>query len=747
MKIQDKLLKVTMFAAVLLGASITTQNVKADTATDSDNADDQANVTVTKNSSDKPLYNGFVNDQTNNSSTADTATQSSANQANTNVSSTSDSDKTTWSDTNQFKPQNDYYDYVNNQWLLRTNVAKDKQDIGTISQTQQSVNDQFYDKFMNYVNGTEHTTDPTMQKAIDFYKLYMSKNYTDTTALSKDSSTRILQEANKINNLQSIDQFSQEMNELLKEGVTFPFNIKVDIDQNNPQLRSLYFYGAAPMLMGDDGQPSDDKQTSETTIAKFLSDANVPFSEIQNIIVNTKKFDQILAKYQTDEDKVTDKVQDGYTGDGINRTTNYLPVSYLNLVNGATFVDLDDLINQMTGMSPGYVFEMTPSFYENFNEIVNPENFIKMKSWMVSNYILNNSSYINQLQNNFPTVANEQTEQFNQRMAYYLTRNAFSDEFSKYFGDVLLTKENKNAVMNMTENIVSAYKDEITNSTWLSDSGKQAALDKLDSIKINVGYPSDSYAYFNQIDIPERGSIYQIYHDILAAKNYQQYVDYQKPVDRTQWGSLSSLETNAQYSPRRNAIFIGTGIIQKPFFDAEQTDPQNYGGLGTILGHEISHAFDKNGSLYDKDGLFDNLWTADDYQNFMKKYNQVIANFDNINFKGISLNGKLTVDENLADSNGLDVAERALTQTTANPNWDQFFRSYARINRHKYYLTSDTFKDDSQELLGLSSDVHSPFPVRVDVNLQNNDIFAKTYNVKPGDGMWIDPDKRFVFWS
>ncbi|WP_164507169.1 M13 family metallopeptidase [Companilactobacillus furfuricola] len=744
MKIQNQLLKATMFTAVLLGASITSQTVKADETNDANTTNDSA---AKSEKQAVPLYNGFkstdeVNDNV--ATTQSAASQTSARETTaTNVSS--NDENIAQSGTNQFKPQNDYYDYVNHKWLQSTDVDSTKADAGSIPTAQAQIDQQVQDKFESYVDGTIGTKDKTMQKALDFYNLYLSKNYSNMTDVSKDAFSGLRKVIDQIDSLQDLSDFSKHMDELMQEGVTLPIGVKVDIDQRNPELRALYFYGASPILLDEEGQTSNGHSQTQDIIGSALNNAGVPWSTIQGIMINASKFDEILVKNQSAADIKTDGYQNGYQDVGIHRQTNYLPVNYVNFSNMPVFIDMDHFVNQLVGMTPGYVYEMTPSFYNNINEIMIDENFAEMKAWMIANYVADTSNYIAKLQNNFPTIEGETKAQFNKRMAYYLTKDAFSDAFSKYFGDVLLPTETKNAVTNMAENIRSAYKEEISNS-WLDGATKKAALEKLDDMTMNIGYPTQSYSYYNQVDINDDSDFYQIYRNIVDAKNYAQFSNYQKPVDRTEWGVLNSLNTNAQYVRSRNAMYIGTGIIQAPFFDINATDSQNYGGLGTIIGHELSHAFDSTGSLFDKDGLFNNWWSAADKEQYDAKYQQIVKAYDNIDFHNVSISGQLTADENLADNAGLDVAEKALKLTNTT-NWDQFFKSYAKVNHYKYYFA----KDDAQALLdremALATDPHSPFPVRVDVSLQNNDQFAKTYGVKPSDGMWIDPDQRIDFWA
>lgn len=747
MKIQSPLLKATMFAAILLGASVTTQNAKADDTTSDSN--DKTATTATTVKPQQP-YDGFSEDTDATTSKA-TSTQAVAQQASANQTATNDVSSavttSTNQSTNQFKAQNDYYDYINHTWLNSSDIKYAKVDKSVIIDTQNSVTNAVYNKFMNYVNGTESTTDPNMQKAVDYYKLLINQNYSTPQDFVKTGVAPIMTEVNEIDGIEDIYALNDKMKDLLEKGVTLPFGVKVDIDQNNPQLRALYFYGGAPLLLTSSGSLDNYNENSQNTIAQFLTSAGLSFDSIGNIIANTKKFDQILVKYQSQSDIENNLYQVNYTGEGIHRVTNYLPVNFTNFNEASAYLDMDQFVNDVTGQTPGYIFEMSPSFYSNINEIINPDNFTMIKSWMISNYILEMASKLSNLGTDFTTVKDETPAQFQQRFAYYVTEKTFANEFSKYFGDVLLPQETKSAVTDMAKNMVSAYETTISNSSWLSDTTKAAAIDKLNNLKINVGYPTDSYSYYNGISVdPKNGNPYDIYQQAYIGNKYVPFTNYLKPVDRTEWGNLSSLLTNAQYSPYRNAIYISTGIIQSPFFDINQTDSKNYGGLGTIIGHELSHAFDGTGSLFDSNGLFNDWWTASDYETYDSKRNQLIQDYNGLQFEGATLKGENVVDEALADNAGLRVDELALQQL-GGANWSEFFTNYAMINRHHYYLPEN--QSDQNKFIDFfeNTDPHAPFPIRIDVTLKNNDQFADAYNVKQGDGMYIAPADRFDLWK
>ena len=200
---------------------------------------------------------------------------------------------------------------------------------------------------------------------------------------------------------------------------------------------------------------------------------------------------------------------------------------------------------------------------------------------------------------------------------------------------------------------------------------------------------------------------------------------------------MSADTVNAYYSPEGNLICFPAAILQAPFYSLKQTASQNYGGIGAVMAHEISHAFDPNGALFDEYGNMDNWWTQADLDHFHKLSEAMVQEFDGLPFAGGKVNGKLVVTENVADDGGLSAALEA-TKATDDPNLKEFFTNWARIWRTK--------ATPEREQLLLAIDVHAPSKLRANVQVQNFQEFYDTFDVEPGDGMYMAPEKRVQIW-
>lgn len=262
-------------------------------------------------------------------------------------------------------------------------------------------------------------------------------------------------------------------------------------------------------------------------------------------------------------------------------------------------------------------------------------------------------------------------------------------------------------------------------------------LKRLDHITLKIGYPDKISDVYNDIQVSANKSLYE---NISAAnKTWVQYSfnELYKPVDRTLWGPDAPANLiNAFYDPTKNDITFPAAILQKPFYSSDNTLSENLGGIGAVIAHEITHAFDPNGSKFDEFGNIRNWWSEEDYNKFTELSQAEIELFDGIICGGLKTNGKLTVGENVADLGGLTVAVE--TAKKENGNLQELFQAWAKIWRGKMM---PQFRKSI-----IAYDSHAPSELRSNVPAQCIDDFYQTFNIQPTDGMWLDPEKRVHIW-
>ncbi|MEN2424421.1 M13 family metallopeptidase [Chromobacterium vaccinii] len=311
---------------------------------------------------------------------------------------------------------------------------------------------------------------------------------------------------------------------------------------------------------------------------------------------------------------------------------------------------------------------------------------------------------------------------------------------SKYF-----PPENKRKMEELVGNLMQAYRQSIDGLSWMSPATKQAAQVKLSKYMLKIGYP-DHWRDYAGLELKSD--------DLVGNVKCANQFDYQwqlshlgKPVDRTEWG-MTPQTVNAYYNPSQNEIVFPAAILQPPFFNAAADDAVNYGGIGAVIGHEISHGFDDQGSQFDADGNLRDWWTAEDKARFHELTSKLVAQYDAYEpLPGKHINGKLTLGENIADNVGLQIAYKAYQLSLGGKpaaiidgmGGDQrFFYGFAQVWRGK--------TRDEAMLARLVSDPHSPDAFRAIGATSNSDAFQHAFEVKPGDKMYKPEDQRIRIW-
>jgi putative endopeptidase len=287
----------------------------------------------------------------------------------------------------------------------------------------------------------------------------------------------------------------------------------------------------------------------------------------------------------------------------------------------------------------------------------------------------------------------------------------------------------------MVQKMINVYKKRLTNNQWLSQATRQKAVLKLDKLGIQVGYPDKLDELYKKFKVKGSSLVENALHFEKIA-NLDHYGKWGQPVDRTRW-EMSAQIVNAYYNPSYNIIVFPAAILQTPFYSLKQSSSENFGGIGAVIAHEISHAFDNNGAHFDEYGNLNNWWTEDDLKHFKKLAQKMITEFDGLKTPAGKVNGKLVVSENIADAGGLSCALKA---AKGEPDADlkAFFINWARVWCMKSSL-------ERQKLL-LNIDVHAPNELRADIQPKNLADFYQTFNIQPGDGMYLPPKKRVNIW-
>lgn len=313
-------------------------------------------------------------------------------------------------------------------------------------------------------------------------------------------------------------------------------------------------------------------------------------------------------------------------------------------------------------------------------------------------------------------------------------------------------ESSKEQMLELVNNLKKALGKHIINLPWMSDETKLKAIEKLLAFTVKIGYP-DKWKDYSAMEIDPALSYYENVHNAGMWHQKETYAKWGKPVDKSEWG-MTPQTVNAYYNPLANEIVFPAAILQAPFFNPEASDAENYGGIGVVIGHEMSHGFDDQGCNFDAKGNMTNWWTAEDAQAFQTLTKGLADQFDKIEIlPGLMANGSYTLGENIGDQGGLRVSHTAFLDSQKAKGVDvnsedakidgftpeqAFYLNYANI-------WATNMRDAEKRNLTIG-DVHSLAENRVNVTLRNITPFLKAFGIKPGDKLYLSPEEQVIIW-
>ena len=619
---------------------------------------------------------------------------------------------------------------VNGAWQEKAKISPDKSSAGIFTSLDEDIEKTLMKEFQDLAAGTTLTTDPELQAAV---KLYQVVN--DETKLQKFHEKPILKDLEQIQNLDSLAELNKCLVPFAKSDFPLPLTIEIDADMKNTAKNVVYVDGADLILPDksyyEAGNESGKKLLAQyvATMQKLLVMVGYSQTHAEETAAKAVAFDQSLVPIVKSSEEWADYA------------AIYNPVQFDEFVEKSTYLDLRALVVDQINATPDKVILEQPRYMANLDKLINETTFENLKAWILVTFLQQKAGFLDeefrQTIGEFQLARSGAQELPSRtKYAYQTASDVFSEVIGIYYGQKYFGEKAKADVRNMIEKTIAIYEQRLATNTWLGEATKKKAILKLEKIVIKVGYPDVAQAVYKKLKIDEKLSFYDNMVNIRKTLLADEMEQYHKPVDRTKW-LMPGQMVNACYDPSRNDVTFPAGILQAPFYSLEQTSSQNYGATGATFGHEISHAFDNDGAKFDEYGNMNNWWTDEDYAKFKALTQDMIDEFDGIPFAGGKVNGKLVVSENIADIGGLRCAIEA-AKMEDDYNAKEFFISWARSWRYK------ANKQRAEELL--ATDVHAPEPLRANVHAQNMDEFYAAFNVQPGDGMWLAPEKRISIW-
>lgn len=333
-------------------------------------------------------------------------------------------------------------------------------------------------------------------------------------------------------------------------------------------------------------------------------------------------------------------------------------------------------------------------------------------------------------------LSGQQSQKIRSKRILEIINKLLGQLFGKYYSERYFNEENKTEVINMINNIENEVCMSIKNNNWMSDTTKEKALKKLSTFRKKIGYP-DVWPDYSNLKLSLSNSFLE---NILEVNKFNFNKDIistiDKEVDKNKW-YMNAYEINAYYDQNQNEIVFPAGILQYPFFDKNSSKATNYGGIGAVIAHEITHGFDNYGRKYDHEGNLKDWWSKEDSDKYDEQTQLLIEQYNSYKIHDHNVNGELTLSENIADYGGLILSYRALINNNSNENPKEFFESWARIWR------CIMKKDRAIQLLSI--DCHAPMKYRV-ACVRNIPDFFELYNITEDNPLYVPPEKRIKLW-
>ncbi|MBJ6119195.1 M13 family metallopeptidase [Pontibacter sp. BT310] len=638
------------------------------------------------------------------------------------------------------KPGDDFYTYANGVWLRNNPVPAKETRWGSFNELR-DFNIKAVRTILSESAAKNNAKSGSVEKRVgDFYVAGM-----DSAAIDKLGYTPIKADLERIKTIKDVNGVLNEAAYLRTSGAGSPMfgffvgQDRKDVENMVPQLSQ----GGTTLpdrdyYLKDDARSTKIQDAYKSYITTLFTLTGVDKATAQKNAETIFNLEKKLAAAQMARVEMRDPYK------------TYNKFSVADFSKTTPNMDWKSLMAKMKVTGQDTVLVNSPKFFSELNGLLTSTPVVEWQTYLQWNVMKSAAPYLssNFVDANFAytqalTGQKVQTPRW-QRMSS-LTDGTIGELLGQLYVEKHFKPEAKARMDEMIANLIKAYEIRIKGLDWMSAETKEKALAKLHAFRPKVGYPN-KWETYEGLDISRNNFFANVRNS--GAWGYTKMVNQLgKPVDRERWG-MTPPTVNAYYSPVMNEIVFPAGILQFPFFDPNADDAVNYGGIGAVIGHEISHGFDDSGSQYDKDGTLRNWWTAEDLAKFKEKATELQKQYDAYTvLDTIHVNGKLTLGENIGDLGGLSAAYEAFKMTKQGKSKkkidgftpdQRFFLAWAQVWR------ANTLPETSAQLI--LTDSHSPGQYRTIGAPVNMDAWYKAFNVKPGDKLYKKPEDRIRIW-
>ena len=639
-------------------------------------------------------------------------------------------------------PKEDFYNYVNGNWMKNTEIPEDRTRWGGFSVLRKSTDADVLQIISDAKESNKYDASTDQAKAIALFDTKM-----DTTARNEAGMAPLVPALEAIDGIQNLNDLQTVL--ATNPSVSSPLlGVSVFADLNNSAMNAVYLSPTGLGLPERDYYLEDDEKSKEIR------------EEYKKHIVKMLKF---LGDREEEAMAASDKILELETQLAQPRLSKVERRDARNLNNPRTVSEVDamlssiDVPKMLTDI--GATKEFDTILITQLNYTNNLNDFLKNTPIEDLKTLLRWDTF-NSAANRLTTEIETANWEFYSKYlrgaekqrpaderALATVNRSLGEALGQLYVDAKFPPEAKAKAEKMIANIIEAYKDRIRKLDWMGDSTKTKAIEKLDKFTVKIAYP-DKWEDYSSMEVAEGKS----YFDNMAAVDKWRLEDnlndIGEPVDKSRWG-MSPQTVNAYFNPLNNEIVFPAAILQPPFYNYTADEAVNYGGIGAVIGHEISHAFDDSGSRFDSDGNLNNWWTEEDLTAFTERGDSLAAQYDKLEvLPEVFVNGKFTLGENIGDLGGVlgayDGLQRHFAENGRPEDIDgftaeqRFFMSWATVWRTK-------IRDEALRTQ-IKTDPHSPGHIRAIQPLLNVQGFYDAFDIQEGDNMYLAPENRVYIW-
>ncbi len=633
------------------------------------------------------------------------------------------------------RPQDDFYNYVNGTWMKKTEIPGDRGRWGSFDQLREHT-DTFTLGLLKRLVSKEYSIGSDEQKITSLYLAFLDWNTRNAAGIQPLQSY-----FNDIDKISNRVEFYAYLTQLAREGLD-PFVGTYVYSHMKRSTENAAYLGDANLALGRDYFQKEDERSIE-----LLAALGNYIDKLYRMIYPTSSdvFGNQYVNFQKDMAKTLLTVEDIR-----NSELQYNPVPVKDFNKQISSFPLRSYLTSL-GMTTDTVIISEIAYHKALDKFIKDDNIIFLKHYLKVELLRGAMSSLSRdcdsMQFEFygKQVYGQNQQRTMEKRGLETVNGMLGEALGKSYVAAAFSPESKAKAVELVSYLKKSFKKHIVELKWMSDSTKMKALYKLSTIVVKIGYP-DKWKDYSKLDMNSN-----LYFDLAKAQRKwsaeENRAKLGKPVDKTEWG-MSPQTVNAYYNSSYNEIVFPAAIMQSPFYSFQANPAQNFGGIGAVIGHEISHGFDDGGSQYDGDGNLKNWWSDEDKAKFQKATKALEAQFNAYEpLPKMFVNGKFTLGENIADLAGASVAFDALRMYMKNHPEEKgketysekdFFISWATIWRSKM---RDKFLTNM-----IKTDPHSPGNYRAIGPLVNLDAFYEIFQVKEGDKLYKKPEERIVIW-